>query len=77
MAAYTFTSGGEFPSDLSEFSLIVHCGGCMLNEAVMKSRIDTAVNAEVPIVNYGVAIAHIHGILKQSLAPFPDVAAML
>ena len=74
---FVFTSGGEFPEDPGEYKLVVHCGGCMLNEAVMKSRIDRTVAADVPIVNYGVAIAHIHGILKQSLAPFPDVAAML
>ena len=74
---YTFTSGGEFPSDLSDYKLIIHCGGCMLNEKEMAHRMETANRAGVPMVNYGVAIAHIHGILKKSLAPFPDVAAML
>ena len=74
---YTFTSGGEFPHDLSDYKLIIHCGGCMLNEKEMAHRMETAEKAGVPMVNYGVAIAHIHGILKKSLAPFPEVAAML
>ena len=75
--AYTFTSGGEFPRDLSDYKLIIHCGGCMLNEKEMAHRMETANKAGVPMVNYGVAIAHMHGILKQSLAPFPDVLQML
>lgn len=74
---YTFTSGGEFPDNLSDFSLVVHCGGCMLNEKEMKNRTATAKAAGVPIVNYGIAIAHMHGILKRSLAPFPDMLALL
>ena len=74
---YTFTSGGEFPHDLSDYKLIIHCGGCMLNEKEMAHRMETAEKAGVPMVNYGVAIAHIHGILKKSLAPFPEVLAML
>lgn len=74
---YTFTSGGEFPADLSDYRLIIHCGGCMLNEKEMAHRMEIAEKAGVPMVNYGVAIAHIHGILKKSLAPFPEVLAML
>ena len=74
---YTFTSGGDFPADLSDYKLIVHCGGCMLNEKEMAHRMEIAARAGVPMVNYGVAIAHIHGILRQSLAPFPDVLKML
>ena len=74
---YTFTSGGEFPHDLSDYKLIIHCGGCMLNEKEMAHRMETANRAGVPMVNYGVAIAHIHGILKKSLAPFPDALALL
>ena len=74
---YTITSGGEFPHDLSDYKLIIHCGGCMLNEKEMAHRMEIAEKAGVPMVNYGVAIAHIHGILKKSLAPFPEVAAML
>ena len=74
---YTFTSSGEFPADLSDFQLIVHCGGCMLNEKEMASRIEKAVAAKVPIVNYGLAIAQMHGILKRSVQLFPDVAKLL
>lgn len=68
-----FTSGGEFPADLSEYKLVVHCGGCMLNEAEMKHRIALAKEAEVPMTNYGVAIAHVNGILMRSLELFPDI----
>ncbi len=74
---YHFTSGGEYAEDLTKYALIVHCGGCMLNEKEMKRRISAAKNAGVPIVNYGVAIACMHGILKHSLAPFPEVLEML
>ena len=74
---FDFTSGGEFPKTLKDYKLVVHCGGCMLNEAEMKHRIATATNAGIPIVNYGVAIAHMNGILKRSLEIFPQVADML
>ena len=69
---FAFTSGGEFPDaeTLKEFALVVHCGGCMLNEQEMKSRMARANMAGVPIVNYGVAIAEMHGILKRSIEPF-------
>ena len=67
---YEFTSGGGFTSEPEEYKVIVHCGGCMLNEKEMKHRIETAEAAGVPIVNYGIAIAHMHGILKRSLEPF-------
>ena len=70
---FNFTSGGEFPDNLSDYSLIVHCGGCMLTEKEMKHRIAAAKAAGVPIVNYGIAIAHINGILKRSLEPFPEI----
>lgn len=74
---FSFTSGTGFPEKLDEFKLIVHCGGCMLNEKEMKRRMTEAQNADIPIVNYGVAIAHINGILKRSLAPFSDVLKLL
>ena len=74
---YSFTSGGEFPSDLSRFRVIVHCGGCMVNEAEMKHRMNTADEADVPMVNYGIAIAGMHGILKRSLKLFPDILSLL
>ncbi len=70
---FFFTSGGEFPKDLSKYALVVHCGGCMLNEKEMKNRIRLCKEANVPIVNYGVAIADIHGILKRSLEIFPNL----
>lgn len=71
---FEFTSGGDFPDDLSKYALIVHCGACMLNEREMKSRIERAVDAKIPITNYGTAITQVHGILKRSLSPFPDIA---
>ena len=74
---FTFTSGGDFPEDPSEYKLIVHCGGCMLNEKEMQRRIELAKNAGVPIVNYGIAIAQMHGILKRSLEPFPEILKIL
>lgn len=74
---YHFTSGGEFPSGLEGYKVIVHCGGCMLNEAEMKHRISLAREQGVPIVNYGIAIAGMHGILKRSLELFPEISAML
>ncbi len=74
---FTFTSGGDFPEDLSLYSLIVHCGGCMLNEKEMRHRMARAAEAGVPMVNYGIAIAQMHGILWRSLAPFPGMQGML
>lgn len=67
---FEFTSGGEFPEDLSSYALVVHCGGCMLNEREMKSRQVKAESSSVPMVNYGMAIAHMNGILKRSLQVF-------
>lgn len=69
---FVFTSGGEFPRDLSDISLVVHCGGCMLNEKEMKNRMNIAAEQGVPMVNYGVAIAQMHGILKRSLEVFQE-----
>jgi [FeFe] hydrogenase H-cluster maturation GTPase HydF len=69
---FSFTSGGEFPKDLSGFSLVVHCGGCMLNEKEMKHRMQVAEEQGVPMVNYGVAIAQMNGILSRSLEPFQE-----
>lgn len=74
---FSFTSGGDFPEDLSQFSLVVHCGGCMLNDREMGYRINTAKAEGVPIVNYGVLIAHIHGILKRSLSPFGNLKSLI
>lgn len=74
---FSFTSGGEFPEDLSGFALVVHCGGCMLNEKEMRRRAEAARNAGVPLVNYGIAIAHVHGILRRSLELFPEALKAL
>lgn len=70
---FAFTSGGDFPDDISRYALVVHCGGCMLNEKEMKYRIKHCAQNGIPVTNYGIAIAHMHGILKRSLEPFPDI----
>ncbi len=74
---FDFTSGGEFPSDLSAYALVIHCGGCMLTEREMGNRQMTAQDQAVPMTNYGTAIAQVHGILRRSLEPFPDVLSQL
>ena len=73
---FHFTSGGEFPEDLSAYRVIVHCGGCMLNEAEMKYRIRRAEEAGIPIVNDGIAIAGMHGILARSVELFPELSEL-
>ena len=73
---FEWSSGIELPAELSQYKLIVHCGGCMINRREMLSRIMTAQAAEVPIVNYGMLIAYVHGILRRALAPFPDVLTL-
>lgn len=70
---FEFTSGTEFPADLSRYRLIVHCGGCTLNEREMKYRLKCAAEQEIPMTNYGTAIAHMHGILKRSIEIFPGL----
>lgn len=67
------TSGTEFPADLSQYKLIIHCGGCMLNDREMKYRIKTTVEQDIPIVNYGVLLAFLNGILKRSVQIFPEI----
>lgn len=64
---FEFTSGATFPEDLREYALVVHCGGCMLNDAAMRWRVESAASQNVPITNYGTAIAHIAGILTRSI----------
>ena len=66
---FEFTSGGEFPLDLSKYSLIIHCGGCMLNEREMKFRIACANDSGIPLENYGILLAQVNGSLKRSLEP--------
>ncbi len=66
---FTFTSGGSFPDDLSPYQLIVHCGGCMLNEREMKYRIAHAQDKEIPMTNYGILISYVNGILSRAVQP--------
>ncbi len=71
---YEFSSGRTFPE--GDFSLVIHCGGCMLNAREMEYRIDTVKKAGIPVTNYGVAIAHMNGILRRSLEVIPDISEM-
>ena len=70
---FEFTSGTEFPMDLAKYKMIIHCGACMLNEREMKYRLKCAQDAGIPMTNYGIAIAHMTGILKRSIEPFADI----
>ena len=67
---FEFTSGTEFPDDLSNYKMVIHCGGCMLNEREMKYRLQCAEDQKVPMTNYGTAIAHMKGILERSIDIF-------
>ena len=69
---YEFSSGGEFPADLSKYKLIIHCGGCMLNNREMAYRNSLGLAADVPITNYGVAIGYMQGILPRCISCFGD-----
>ena len=69
---YTFTSGGTFPEELHGFSLIIHCGGCMLNEREVLYRMTCAAEQGIPVTNYGTALAHLNGILPRSLEIFHE-----
>ncbi|MHA6531121.1 [FeFe] hydrogenase H-cluster maturation GTPase HydF [Paenibacillus sp. BAC0078] len=68
---FDFANGMKFPDNVKDYSLIVHCGGCMMNRRQMLWRVEQALEAGVPIVNYGVAIAYIQGILERAISPFP------
>lgn len=74
---FEFTSGTEFPDDVSSYKMVVHCGGCMLNEREMKYRIACCQDQGVPITNYGILIAQVTGILKRSLEPFPEMQKLI
>jgi len=69
---FGYSSGKEFPPDLATYKLVVHCGGCMLNRREMLYRQQVAREAGVPMTNYGVLIAYVHGIMDRALEPFPD-----
>lgn len=74
---FEFSSGTGFPEDLTPYGLIVHCGGCMLNEREMRYRAQCAADQGVPLTNYGILIAHVHGILARSVEPLPDIRGLL
>ena len=74
---FTWVSGGDFPPDMGKYNLIVHCGACMLTRREMLYRLSLARECGVPIVNYGVLIAAVHGILFRALAPFPAAQMLL
>lgn len=74
---YRFTSGTEFPDDLSAYKLIIHCGGCMLNEREMQYRQKCAADQNIPFTNYGIAMAYMQGILKRSIEIFPSLHTIL
>ena len=74
---FEFSSGRDFPDNPEKYNLIIHCGGCMLGEKEMRSRVRHCAEAGVPITNYGIAIAGMHGILERATAVFPEISAML
>lgn len=74
---FKFMSGTEFPGDLSPYKMILHCGGCMLNEREMKYRMQCATDQKIPITNYGIVIAFMNGILARSVEIFPEIYALL
>ena len=74
---FVFTSGNQFPEDVSEFKMVIHCGGCMLPEREMKYRLACCADQGIPVTNYGILIAYLNGILRRTVAPFPDLAALL
>jgi predicted GTPase len=70
---FRFSSGGSFTDDFSGIKLIIHCGGCMLNDREISSRCSKAKAMNIPFTNYGTAMAYMNGILKRTLRPFPDI----
>lgn len=68
---FSWAVGSDYPADLSDYKLVIHCGGCMINRQEMLSRLHRAEQAGVPITNYGVMLARIHGVLERALRPFP------
>lgn len=74
---FEFSSGGGFPEEPSQYKLVIHCGGCMLNASELTYRMKSAEKAGVPFTNYGTAIAYMNGILKRSLVPFPALEKLV
>ena len=75
--AFEWCAGHAFPKDLSNYKLVLHCGACMINRREMLARLWEINEGGVPVVNYGIAIAHLHGILRRALSPFPELAALI
>ena len=71
------SSGTGFPQDLSRYRMVIHCGGCMLNAKEMAYRMACGKEQGIPMVNYGILIAYLQGILLRSAEPFPEVQALL
>jgi [FeFe] hydrogenase H-cluster maturation GTPase HydF len=74
---FEWVSGNHFPVDLQKYSLVVHCGACMLNRREMIYRLSQVSDKQVPVVNYGLLIAYVHGILERALEPFPHIQKIL
>lgn len=74
---FHFVSGSDFPEDLTNYRLVIHCGGCTLTEKEMRSRLRTCAENRIPVTNYGILLAHLNMILKRSIALFPDISKLL
>ena len=74
---FEFTSGREFPDSLSEYALVLHCGGCMITERDVTNRMEKAIAQDIPFTNYGILIAYMNGILKRSIEVFPELNNMI
>jgi [FeFe] hydrogenase H-cluster maturation GTPase HydF len=74
---FHFVSGSDFPEDLTNYRLVIHCGGCTLTEKEMRSRLRTCAENGVPVTNYGILLAHLNSILERSIALFPDISKLL
>ncbi len=74
---FVFTSGTQFPDDVSEYKMVIHCGGCMLNEREVRYRLRCCEDQGIPVTNYGILIAYLNGILKRTVEPFPDIAELI
>ncbi len=70
---FEFTSGRDYPDNLHEYKLVIHCGACTLNRKEMLNRIESSLEKGTPIINYGLCIAYLHGIFERALKPFPEV----
>ena len=74
---FTITAGQDFPQDVKDYKLVIHCGGCMLNNRQVLDRMNRAVDQGVPFTNYGTAIAYMNGILERSLSLFPHLQQLV